>query len=393
LPICTCPSYGGTIILFRNQIIDITEKPLNMNLEQKYLDAFQNNLDYFFYKAVDINLSNLRQCGFWIKTMNHQNHAAEVRQKRLESGLPAPPVMICSITSRCNLKCRGCYAMAKGHMNGREIPAQRFESLVREASAIGTNIILLAGGEPLLRRDILESAGRAKETIFPVFTNGTLLDGDYIRFFKKNRNLLPVLSIEGDRQRTDDRRGKGLYATVLSAAEVLRRSKMFYGLSLTLTQDNFDELTDPGYLGYFHKRGCRLFFLVEYVPQTENDMHLCISEQQQNRLPGLLGQLREKLPALFICLPGEEDQYGGCLAAGRGFIHVSPTGDLEPCPFAPYSDTNIMEMPLKDALNSVLLGRIRDSHHLLTESKGGCTLWENREWVEMQMEKPGSLRA
>ena len=364
-----------------------------MKPEKAYLDTFQDNLNYFFNEAVDINLTNLRQCGFWIKTMNHQSNASKVRQKRIDRGLPAPPVMICSITSRCNLKCRGCYAMARDRRNGMELTSQQFENLTREAAGIGTNIILLAGGEPLLRRDILESASKAKETIFPVFTNGTLLDADYIRFFKKHRNLIPVLSIEGDRQSTDERRGAGLYSTVISAAEVLRRSKMFFGLSLTLTRYNFDALMDPDYLQHYHKRGCRLFFLVEYVPVNEEDMHNCLSPEQQKSLTGKMQVLWEKLPALFVCLPGEEEQYGGCLAAGRGFIHISPTGDVEPCPFAPYSDSNIIEMPLNDALNSLLLNRIRGSHHLLKESAGGCTLWENREWVEKQMEKPESLSA
>lgn len=364
-----------------------------MDREQKYLDTFKDDLNFLFYEAVDINLTNLRQCGFWIKAMNHQNHAAEIRQKRWDKGLPAPPVMICSITGLCNLKCQGCYAMARDHSKSIEISELQFEKLAKEASAIGTNIILLAGGEPLLRKDILEAAGKIKEIIFPVFTNATLLDKEYIRFFKKHRNLIPVLSMEGDEQSTDERRGEGLFASIISTAEILRRSKMFFGLSLTLTRDNFDKLMNPDHLLYYHKRGSRLFFFVEYVPLNTEDRKNCISEEQKVRLPGLMRQLRKNFPALFVCLPGEEEQYGGCLAAGRGFIHISPTGDVEPCPFVPYSDSNIINMSLTDALNSILLSRIRDDHHLLKESAGGCTLWENREWMEKQLEKPGSLSA
>ncbi|MFC2113607.1 radical SAM protein [Bacteroidota bacterium] len=364
-----------------------------MNNEQKYLDTFKDNLNHFFDDAVELNLTSLRQCGFWIKTMNHQNQAAKIRQKRIEKGLPAPPVIICSITSRCNLKCRGCYAQAQNRKNGMEITSQRFEHLTREAAEIGTNIILLAGGEPLLRMDLLEAASKSRETIFPVFTNGTLLDSDKIRFFKKHRNLLPVLSIEGDEERTDDRRGVGLYARVISAAEVLRRSKVFYGLSITLTRNNYAQVTDPSYLEHYHKLGCRLFFFIEYVPADSRDANNCLSPEQKKRLKGQLTTLREQVPALYVCLPGEEEQYGGCLAAGRGFVHISSTGDLEPCPFAPYSDSNIINMPLTNALDSLLLNRIRSSHHLLKESAGGCTLWENREWVEEQLENPGSLSA
>ena len=84
---------------------------------------------------------------------------------------------------------------------------------------------------------------------------------------------------------------------------------------------------------------------------------------------------------LIILLPGDEERYGGCMAAGRGFLHVSSTGALEACPFAPFSDLNLKDMPLKTALQSKLLREIRDQHHLLKESRGGCALIENKEWI------------
>jgi MoaA/NifB/PqqE/SkfB family radical SAM enzyme len=364
-----------------------------MPTEKDFLNQFQDQLAFFFNEAVDINLTNLRQCGFWIKTMNHQQQASEIRQRRMEKGLPAPPVMICSITNRCNLRCQGCYHQAQQRHPGSELTRERFGRLIGEAAEIGTRIMLLAGGEPLLRKDILETAAGEKATLFPVFTNGVLLDTDTIRFFKKHRNLIPVLSIEGDRQNTDQRRGNGLYSKVESTAEVLRRNKMFYGLSITLTSHNFDQVMDPAYIQQFYDKGCRLFFFVEYVPVTGEDLPNCITPEQKKRLPVINQLLRKTIPALYITLPGEEEQYGGCLAAGRGFIHISATGDVEPCPFAPYSDTNITFTPLAEALDSFLLKRIRNNHHLLKESAGGCTLWENKDWVEKQLERQESLRA
>jgi len=364
-----------------------------MPTEKDFLKQFQDNLTYFFNDAVEINLTNLKQCGFWIKTMNHQNHAAEIRQKRTDRGLPAPPVMICSVTNRCNLQCKGCYHRSQERNPGIEITAERFGRLINEASKVGTRIIMLAGGEPLLRRHMLEVAAEETGTLFPVFTNGVLLDTDTTRFFKKHRNLIPVLSIEGDQQKTDERRGDGLYEKVESAAEVLRRNKMFYGLSITLTSDNFDQVMDPEYLQRYYDQGCRLFFFIEYVPVTEKDIPNCITPAQRKKLPAINKQLRETIPALYLTLPGEEEQYGGCLAAGRGFIHISATGDVEPCPFAPYSDTNINNLSYAEALDSFLLNRIRDNHHLLKESAGGCTLWENKEWVEEQLNTPESLSA
>ena len=73
------------------------------------------------------------------------------------------------------------------------------------------------------------------------------------------------------------------------------------------------------------------------------------------------GGFRDKWPALFIEVPGDEDEIGGCLGAGKGFIHISAEGDVEPCPFAPYSDMNLRTVSLKDALNSEFLKKMGPS--------------------------------
>jgi len=121
---------------------------------------------------------------------------------------------------------------------------------------------------------------------------------------------------------------------------------------------------------------------VPMEPGTEN---LVLTPAQKKMLNAVLSDFNQKFPALFIGFPGDEDAYGGCLAAGRGFVHVSPSGDLEPCPAAPYSDANLSAVPLKEALRSRLLSQIRDEHGLLTETSGGCALRANRAWVQTLM--------
>jgi MoaA/NifB/PqqE/SkfB family radical SAM enzyme len=96
----------------------------------------------------------------------------------------------------------------------------------------------------------------------------------------------------------------------------------------------------------------------------------------------VVASLQKRLRGLFIVFPGDEEVFGGCLAAGRGFIHISPSGRVEPCPFAPYSDANVRDVPLRDALASPLLATIRTNHDRLTETSGGCALWSQREWVQ-----------
>jgi MoaA/NifB/PqqE/SkfB family radical SAM enzyme len=124
-----------------------------------------------------------------------------------------------------------------------------------------------------------------------------------------------------------------------------------------------------------------VFFFVEYVPFDAATEDLVVTGAQKDSLPARLAGLREKFPAVFLDFPGDEGAFGGCLASGRGFVHVNARGSVESCPFAPYSDSSIEKMPLADALGSPLLGRIR----LLQEGlghTGGCALFENREKVE-----------
>ena len=90
--------------------------------------------------------------------------------------------------------------------------------------------------------------------------------------------------------------------------------------------------------------------------------------------------------ALFIAVPWDEDDVGGCLSAGRGFVHITPRGDVEPCPFAPFSDSNLRRMPLKAALQSKLLEAIRSLPQLSRETGEGCILWKERALVTSLLE-------
>jgi MoaA/NifB/PqqE/SkfB family radical SAM enzyme len=127
--------------------------------------------------------------------------------------------------------------------------------------------------------------------------------------------------------------------------------------------------------------GCRLFFFVEYTPIREGTEDWLLTDEQRTNLMKARDSFRSKFPALFIAVPGDEEDIGGCLSAGRGFVHVSAEGNVEPCPFAPYSDTNLRDSSLKEALQSEFLKTIRNNHDQLEETGGGCALWIKREWV------------
>ena len=85
---------------------------------------------------------------------------------------------------------------------------------------------------------------------------------------------------------------------------------------------------------------------------------------------------------VYISFPGDEKNSDGCVAAGRGFFHINSHGGAEPCPFSPYSDINVRDTSLRDALKSPLFLALQDGGVLLDDHEGGCVLYEKREQVE-----------
>jgi MoaA/NifB/PqqE/SkfB family radical SAM enzyme len=120
----------------------------------------------------------------------------------------------------------------------------------------------------------------------------------------------------------------------------------------------------------------------EYTPVKPGTEEWVISEPQRQQLEGILNSFRSRYSALFVSVPGDEKDFGGCLSAGRGFVHVSAEGDVEPCPFAPYSVNNIRDSSLKEALQSDFLRSIRENEELGKEIGGSCTLFAKRQWVQ-----------
>lgn len=314
--------------------------------------------------------------------LHHQRKAAKIRKQHENEGLLVPPVMITSITSRCNLACAGCYMHGRGEQPRVEMSPATLASVVDQAADLGVSILVIAGGEPLVRQEEIFRMAKAHPTIlFPLFTNGLLIDETMAEMIAACRNIVPVISFEGFRHDTDTRRGNGVYDRLLETCARLKNRNIFFGCSITTSRENFDRVACDAFIREMLVTGARVFTFVEYVPMQSGTENLVLTHEQKSTLNAILSIFNQKFPALFIGFPGDEGAYGGCLAAGRGFVHVSPSGDLEPCPAAPLSDANLGTILLRDALKSRLLARIRENPSLLTESEGGCALRAKRALV------------
>ena len=308
------------------------------------------------------------------------------RRSYSEKGIHIPAFLIASITSFCNLHCAGCYARSLSACEDGEpveqLSGEEWGRIFREARELGIGFILLAGGEPLVRRDVMEQAASVPEILFPVFTNGTLLQDKYMELLDRHRNLVPMLSIEGGPEQTDLRRGSGMYDRLTACMEGMKRRHIAFGASITVSRSNLREVTDPAYVEDLIHRGCRIVIYVEYVPVSPETESLAPNDEDRAVFEARLNQCREKYDdVFFIAFPGDEKSSEGCLAAGRGFFHINSHGGAEPCPFSPYSDVNIRGGSLLDAVQSPLFTALQSGELLKEEHEGGCVLFQRREQV------------
>lgn len=338
-------------------------------------------LSVFFKDALRVSLKDPGQAVYFLKTIKNQRKAARLRVKAEGDGIRVPPILVFSVTERCNLHCKGCYHQALRQITGEEMSDEKIKSVLTEARDLGISFVVLVGGEPLVRREIIRITAEFPEMIFLVITNGTLLNDNMLSELKGQHNFVPVISLEGWEEDTDNRRGKGVYHKLQSIISKVKKHNLFWSVSVTVTQSNFSKITEREFIDFLYKLGCKLFFFVEYTPVDEGTEGWVITGEQRTELLKIRDELRQEYNALFVALPGDEDEIGGCLSAGRGFIHVNARGDVEPCPFVPYSDSSLMNMSLKDALRSDFLKTIREKHQNFQETEGGCTLWAKRAWV------------
>lgn len=355
---------------------------------QKFMADNLRSLVQTAYRSV---LTNPREARFALRLQQILARGERRRKEILRTeGIEVPPFLIASIATACNLQCKGCYARKIGIASEQPerpmLSADEWHALFTEAAAMGFNVALLAGGEPLTRRDVLESVATVKDILFPVFTNGTMIGAVYTDFFKRNLNMVPVISLEGDAGTTDTRRGHGVYERAMKGMEMLHSEKLFFGVSITVTTANKALVTDATYIDSLRALGCKMIFYVEYVPIDEGTEHLAFNDEDVAWMERTLEERRQAFgDVIFVSFPGDEKLLDGCMAAGRGFFHIGPDGAAEPCPFSPHSDTNAARDGLRAALRSPLFTKLRSASAMAWEHTGGCTLFEHRDEVDAMM--------
>ncbi len=306
-----------------------------------------------------------------------------------------PPFMILSITRNCNLKCAGCYAAAVGTLRNDNIKNQlniiQWKKIIKEANELGVFGYILAGGEPFLYPNLLDLCREFYDRLFIIITNGTSIKDEHFKILKKLRNTVVMVSLEGEKEVTNERRGAGVYEKALNTLKKLNKAGVLNGISVTITQFNYKQWMNPEFIDNLIEQGIRIAFFIEYISSSpRDDVSLMLTSNQRAFFREKMLDYRASKKIYLIHSPGDEELFGGCVSAGKGFAHITPSGDLTPCPVSNVATHNLKTDSLKDGFAGDLFKLIRENEYLLENEGTPCALFAHQKEIKELAGKVGA---
>ena len=297
---------------------------------------------------------------------------------RKEMNCNIPWAVLLDPTSACNLHCTGCWAGEYG--NALNLTYEDIDSIINQANEMGTHMFIYTGGEPLIRKkDIIRLCEAHPDSAFLSFTNSTLIDEEFCQEIIRVKNFVPAISVEGIGEATDDRRGDGTFAKIDEAMTLLRKHNLPFGVSCCYTSANAYSLASEEFVDWLIDKGALFAWIFTFFPvgaDTTNE--LMPTAEQREHLYHFVRECRKSKPLFILDFQNDGEFVGGCIAGGRRYLHINANGDVDPCVFAHYSDSNLHDKSLLDALRAPLFQMYHDempfdANNLLRP----CPIYEN----------------
>lgn len=325
--------------------------------------------------------------------MEHSNAGHPAAHGR---GPKEPRIIAWEITRSCNLSCVHCRASAQHGPYENELSTQECFDLVDEIASFSKPIIILTGGEPLMRPDIFEVAKKARSAGLTVVMapNGTLLDDEMARKMVDAGISRISVSIDGATAASHDsfRKVPGAFDKAIAGIEAAKRAGIKFQINTTVTKLNKDDL--PGILDLALKMDASAFHVFMLVPTgrgKELEEQELPPQEYEDTLNWVYDMQREKgiffkptdAPHYYRIIRERAKEEGtkvtretygldaltrGCLG-GITFGFISHVGDVQPCGYLEVKAGNVREKPFKEIwYESKLFNDLRDYSKL----KGKC---------------------
>ena len=312
-----------------------------------------------------------------------------IRKMREVHQCNIPWLILMDPTSACNLHCTGCWAAEYG--NKLNLTYEEMASVIRQGRSLGVYFYMFTGGEPLVRKkDVIRLCDEFDDCQFLAFTNGTLVDEAFCDEMKRVGNLMLAISLEGDPEVNDLRRGQGVYGKVMHAMDLLKQNGLIFGTSICYTAKNCMSVTSPEFVKLMVDKGCRYAMYFHYMPVGNSaSLELLPTPEQRMYIKDRIRQIRRLKDGegLFTMdFQNDGEFVGGCIAGGRNYFHINANGDAEPCVFIHYSNTHT----LLEILKSPLFMAYRDHQPFNENHLRPCPMLENPEILQQLVKESGA---
>ena len=302
-----------------------------------------------------------------------------------------PWAILLDPTSACNLHCTGCWAAEYGH--SLNLSLETIDSIIRQGKEMGTYMYIYTGGEPLVRKkDLIKICEMHPDCEFLSFTNGTLIDEEFCQEMLRVKNFVPAISLEGFEDANDSRRGEGIYDKVQHAMALLKQHKLPFGISTCYTSRNYADISSEKFFDMIIESGALFIWFFHYMPVGNDAVtKLLPTPEQRETVYRRIREFRSKKAIFSMDFQNDAEYVGGCIAGGRRYLHINAKGDVEPCVFIHYSNVNIHDVSLLDALRSPLFQAYHDNQPFNDNMLRPCPMLENPEILRRLVAETGAV--
>ena len=309
---------------------------------------------------------------FSLLTMDNFKLLQQIRMGRKIDAF-VPRCLLLDPTSSCNLNCIGCWA---GYNNKDNLSYEKLDDILSQAEALKIGYCFLSGGEPLVRKvDLLKLCEKHQRISFSAFTNGLLIDEALVDKIAELGNFTVAVSVEGFRENTDFRRGEGVYDKVISAMDLLKSRDISFAFSVCYHSKNYEEIASDEFLDLMREKGCKMGWLFTYIPVgNDADLDLVCTPEQRAYVQRKISDYNARNNIAIIDFWNCGHMAAGCVAASTGFVHINARGDIEPCAFCHYSDSNIHTTTLAEALGSPFFKAFRKAQPFSDNTLRSCPI-------------------
>ena len=340
------------------------------------------------FKEVDPNVAKTLAVNLFINAALIGWPKEEELREKYDCNIPW--AILLDPTSACNLHCTGCWAAEYGHK--LNLTYDEIDDIITQGKELGVYMYIYTGGEPLVRKkDLIRLCEKHSDCVFLCFTNATLIDEEFADEMLRVGNFVPAISLEGFEEATDGRRGDGVYQKVTKAMALLREKKLIYGISCCYTSANYDSITSEEFYDSMIDLGAYFVWYFHYMP-VGNDAapELLPSPEQRTRVYEKIRHYRATKPLFAMDFQNDAEYVGGCIAGGYRYLHINANGDIDPCVFIHYSDSNIREKSLLEALRSPMMMAYHRNQPFNDNMLRPCPMLENPQKLREMVSTAGA---